>query len=354
MTAIRSETVDADVLHIVEHQKFIPPFIALVNNNLDSRRHHFFFIRNGHKYQMQGLEKVTLNENASLLCKSWAFIKAANRAKKIVLHGLFSSWLIVMLFFQPWLLAKCYWIIWGGDLYNDGSGLKGWRWQLKEWFRRPVIRRVGHLVTYVKGDVDLAREIYGARGQYCECLAYPSNTFQFINLEAHEHIGLNILVGNSADPSNEHLEVLTKLQKIPNVDIKAYLPLSYGDEGYAQHVIDKGCELLAGRMMPLREFMPYSAYLQLLATIDIAIFNHRRQQGMGNIIALLGMGKTVYMRSDTTSWKTLAGFGLVVEDVLNLKLDLLPHKIAELNRDIVRKRFSEKVLVDQLYNIMEC
>jgi len=34
--------------------------------------------------------------------------------------------------------------------------------------------------------------------------------------------------------------------------------------------------------------MPLDEYLNLLAKIDIAIFNHKRKQAMGNITTLLG------------------------------------------------------------------
>lgn len=51
--------------------------------------------------------------------------------------------------------------------------------------------------------------------------------------------------------------------------------------------------------------MPFEEYLGLLAKIDIAILNHKRQQAMGNITTLLGLGKKYILgdRDDITSWK---------------------------------------------------
>ena len=46
--------------------------------------------------------------------------------------------------------------------------------------------------------------------------------------------------------------------------------------------------------------MPFNQYLEFLGKIDIAIFNHRRQQGFGNAITLLGLGKKVYLNSVST------------------------------------------------------
>jgi len=309
-----STAAAADILHLVEHEKFIPAFINLIADHLNSRRHHFFFIHNGHRYTPQGGEIVTRNAAPTGAARYLlSLARELNRADKIVLHGLFNSRLILLLFLQPWLLHKCYW----------------------------------------PGDVELARQWYGARGQYHECLVYPSNTYHHIELPDHHHEGLQILVGNSADRSNEHIEVLQKLQAHRDTPLKVFVPLSYGDNTYAEAVIEQGQRLLGDRLVPLRDFMPYDAYLRLLGGIDIAIFNHRRQQGMGNIIALLGMGKTVYLRSDTTSWKALTGMGLRLGDTLAPELHLLTPEAAAANRAIISSRFSESVLVDQLRVLME-
>lgn len=345
---------DASILHLVEHEKFVPAFIALVNQHLDQRRHHFFFIHNGQRYTPQGTVKVTRNaEPASLLSYMWALSRQLHAAEKIVLHGLFNSKLILLLFLHPWLLQKCYWIIWGGDLYTYAINQGGWRWRIKELFRRPLIRNFGHLVTYVPGDVDLARQWYGAKGTYHECLIYPSNTFRPIPMPDGTHSGLQILIGNSADRSNNHAGILQALKPFKDMPLKVFAPLSYGDRAYAQEITREGQKTLGEQFVPLLDFMPYEAYLQLLAGIDIAIFNHQRQQGMGNIIALLGMGKTVYIRSDTSSWHALTGMGLTLGDTLKMDLQTLPADAIATNVRIVCERFSEQVLVQQLKTIFE-
>lgn len=345
---------EGEILHILEHEKFIPAFIALVDRHLETRRHHFFFVHNGQRHQQQGNETVTTNAApAGRFRKLWNLARALNKAEKIVLHGLFNPPLILLLCLQPWLLARCYWFIWGGDLYVYAINRGDWRWRIKEWFRRPIIKRFGHLVTYVSGDVELARQWYGARGVHHECILYPSNTFQKLELPAAPHEGLHFLVGNSADPSNEHIEVLQLLHARTDKPIKVFVPLSYGNPLHAQTVIEQGEKLLGARFVPLREFMAYDDYVHLLAGIDIAIFNHRRQQGMGNIIALLGMGKTVCLRPDTTSWQTLTAMGLHLCDARTPCANPLPHDAAASNQAIVARNFSTDVLIRQLREILE-
>ncbi|MFC6669724.1 hypothetical protein [Marinobacterium aestuariivivens] len=64
-----------------------------------------------------------------LLKKTVALSKSMWQAEKIILHGLFNSHIFYILAFQPWLLRKCSWVIWGGDLYIREAKIRDWRWK---------------------------------------------------------------------------------------------------------------------------------------------------------------------------------------------------------------------------------
>lgn len=343
-----------DILHLVEYQKFIPPFIELINQELDTRRHHFFFIHNGCKYSQRSGAKITLNSEPKSL---WHFIvdiyRASQSHQKIILHGLFSSKLILALFLQPWILKKCYWVIWGGDLYTRVLDERSFSWRIKEVLRKVLIPRLGYLITYVPGDVALARQWYDAKGVYEECIMYPSNTCQPVPILKETHAGFNILVGNSADPSNNHVEILHKIKNSICYSFKIFVPLSYGPVEYACQVEEVGFSLFGDDFQSLRNFMPFEDYLKILAKVDIAIFNHKRQQGMGNIISLLGMGKTVAIRSDVSTWSMLKDMGIILRDTLGQDFSPLPIDVLNNNKKIISDRFSRERLVQQLKSILE-
>ncbi|MEP3560740.1 MAG: TDP-N-acetylfucosamine:lipid II N-acetylfucosaminyltransferase [Marinobacter sp.] len=284
-------------------------------------------------------------------------IKQLHSAQKVILHGLFNIRVVMILVLCPWVLSKCYWVIWGDDLYQYKKATKAWRSRLKEALRRFVIRRVGHLVTYIGGDVELARQWYGATGRYHECIMYLSNVVDpkmtaSTSTNAH-HEGWNILVGNSADPSNNHIEALERLLPFKDQAIKIYVPLSYGDQNHAQKVISQGKQWFGDKFVPMTDFMPFEQYLEFLISLDIAIFNHRRQQAMGNTITLLGMGKTVFMRSDVSHWRFLKGLGIKLNDVDKLELCRIAPDEAKENAHIVRSYFSRATLVKQFLDIFE-
>ena len=241
--------------------------------------------------------------------------------------------------------------MWGGDLYVYQLGERNWKWKLREFFRRPVIKNMGHLVTYIKGDYELAQQWYGARGQYHECFMYPSNLYKDYQVSEKQHTGINILVGNSADPSNNHLEVLDKLETYKQEDIKIYAPLSYGNPDHAKRVIQEGKKRFGDKFIPLTEMIPFQEYIEFLGLIDIAIFNHKRQQAMGNTITLLGLGKKVYMRTDVTQWQFFQSHGMVVFDIETFKPKPMPKESVQANSLYTKDYFSKQNYQQQLSEI---
>lgn len=350
------------ILHVASLETFIPPFVKLINKEFSEKNHQFW---------LTGEKKSTQNpiENAvnvfiaknSPLGQFSAYLRLLimfHRSEKIILHGLFNHRVVLLLTLSPWLLKKCYWIIWGGDLYQYQKPKLSWRAKLVEKLRKFVIKRIGHLVTYIPGDAKLAREWYGATGAYRECLMYLSNVVDPKILlgsgqAKQENSELSILVGNSADPSNNHFEVLEKLKLYKNENIKIYVPLSYGDRNHAQEVIERGKKDFGDKFVALSDFMPFEQYVEFLKCIDIVIFNHKRQQAMGNTITLLGMGKTVFMRKDVSQRFFLESVGLNLKDVSQFSLEPLTRKALEKNIQIIRSQFSRETLKQQYSELFE-
>ena len=347
------------ILHVARLDKFIPPFVRLVEDEFKKEEHQFWFTGSVEKYPVGQSETVYVRKSGfwGKLAGYARLIKQAHSARKIILHGLFNIHVVRILALCPWVLPKCHWIIWGGDLYKFRKATNTWRSRINEAFRRFVIRRVGHLITYIEGDVELARQWYGARGTYHECIMYLSNVVDpkmiMVPGRVSDHDGLNILLGNSADPSNNHIEALEHLLPFKDQAIKIYAPLSYGDQKHAKKVVNQGKAWFGDKFVPMTDFMPFEQYLEFLTSIDIAIFNHQRQQAMGNTITLLGMGKTVFMRSDVSHWRFLTGLGIKLNDVEKLELCRIARDEAEENARVVCSYFSRETLIKQFSDIFE-
>lgn len=322
--------------------KFNVPFIDFVEEYFDISEHQFVFLQQqDYKYEM------TPEKNVIWIDKKYKVVellKYMYKADKIIVHGLWSEHLIRLLFLQPWLLKKCYHVMWGGDFYCP---------EKQSWIKKQVIKKIGHFITYLKVDYELAKQWYSTSGKYHECFMYPSNLYKEHDIQSKLHNTTNIQIGNSADPTNNHLEILETFEKYKDENIKIYVPLSYGNMEYAQKVATKGKEVFGDKFIAMQNFMPFEEYIKFLGDIDIAIFAHNRQQAMGNIITLLGLGKKIYMRSTITSWQLFKDIDVEVFDVDKMNLDLISNDIKKNNQKKIKRYFSKENLIKQLREIFE-
>lgn len=339
-------------LHIGHLDKFTLPFWGFLAKHLSVKQQQFFFTQHLTNETQEIQNEISQHHFIQGTNWFW-FLKLnwyAHRAKQIVFHGLFDFRIIVFFCLQPWLLKKAYWIIWGADLYRHSLYTHTWKWHVKEFFRRPVIRRMGYLVTGTQGDYALAQKWYQAQGKHIRCFNYPSNTFKPMqNTKTQSDGPLKILVGNSADPTNNHQNVFNLLKVQSEQNFVIYCPLSYGNSSdYADRMKKLGTELFGNRFIPLMDFMPFNTYMSLLEDIDIAIFAHDIQQAFGNKISLLGFGKKVYLNAQSTLWDVFQEYGLKVYDLKNLELNRLPEEVRTKNMKIIEQHFSEESLANSL------
>lgn len=101
------------------------------------------------------------------------------------------------------------------------------------------------------------------------------------------------------------------------------------------------------------DFIPFEKYLEFLGQIDIAVFAHKRQQAMGNTISLLGLGKKLFLRSDTTQWQYLVDLGVKVFDFRHLDLLKLDVNDPMKNQQIIETCLSHEILLLQWRNIFK-
>ena len=136
------------IVHVMMAEKFMPPFIDVINNYFSNINHKMVVINIAGISCPSGFKKyndlVWINNRFELLKLSYLL----STSDKIILHGLFLNSLIITLFFQPWLIKKCYWVMWGGDYYPPMK---------QRWFKKQVISQIRHFVTYLRGEFELVK-----------------------------------------------------------------------------------------------------------------------------------------------------------------------------------------------------
>lgn len=129
-----------------------------------------------------------------------------------------------------------------------------------------------------------------------------------------------ILVGNSSDPSNNLIDVLTLMKQRGIVD-HLYLPLAYGETWYRE-AVEKFVEKENIDAKIQSDMLVYNDYCNILNHCKVAIFGHIRQQAMGNIGFCLEQGTKVFLYKDSVAYESLKSDGYFVysiEDDLTLE-----------------------------------
>lgn len=327
-------------------KKFVSPFISFIHEHFSDGKHNFIIYGDVASNALPASSDTKIY--SSLLKNIITVSKALYHAEKIVLHGLFSNHLLYILALQPWLLKKCYWVIWGGDLYVHQSDEKDWRWKKNEVFRKFVIKNLGFIVTGNTGDYNLTKKWYESHGVKIDCFVYPNNIFQEHVVLPKKVDSINLLIGNSADRSNHHFDTFNKLIPFKDDNIQIYCPLSYGDMEYAKEVVEKGKILFGEKFHPIVDYISYEKYIKFLANIDIAIFNHKRQQAFGTKITLLGFGKKIYLSKHSTLWDYFKDNEIIVFNVEALDLTKIDVQKGNLNIKTIKRNLSREKLIECL------
>lgn len=157
-----------------------------------------------------------------------------------------------------------------------------------------TIQKFDAISFIVPKEAELLKKTFPNQN-YLHLYSDPNLPF-FANFETINATSKNILVGNSAAFTNNHLDTFNLLKNYNLNDRKVIVPLSYGGtKDYINTVIKKGQQMFGENFMPLLERMPLKEYSELLSTCGIALMNQRRQQSGGNLFHLIGSGVKVFI-----------------------------------------------------------
>jgi dTDP-N-acetylfucosamine:lipid II N-acetylfucosaminyltransferase len=161
----------------------------------------------------------------------------------------------------------------------------------------------------------------------------------------------NILVGNSASPNNNHVEVFELLNDLNIRDKKVIVPLSYGDRRYRDNILSIGEDLLGKQYQPLVDFMAIEKYINTIASCSFVIMNHLRQQAIGNIVIMLNLGAKVFLNRNNPAYSFFKNKGAVIFSIEDLKInpslltDPLGYEDMIINRTVLQSVWSEKQII---------
>lgn len=339
------------ILHIIPAEKFTPTFINFIRQNFDDGSHSFFTF--GDLSQFPYDIKNDSIHIKSQYHPSLKAMKAIHDADEIILHGMLVC-RIINLFFQPWAYKKCHWLLWGGELYNDLEERKSLAGHIKLFLNKLTNPDLKSVITYLQGDYSRACTLFHKKFKFYESIMYHSNVYKALDIPEKKGSHIDILLGNSGDPYNEHEDALNILRPFKDEDIRIHCTLSYmGPPEYVKKIVKLGHDMFGNKFRPILDFWPYEKYLEFLGEIDVAIFTHKRQQAMGNTISLLGLGKKVFIQDNTSQFEFFEQKGIKVYPAKDFHLTPLETEVKNRNIAIIKQYFSEENLKKQWADIFK-
>jgi len=211
-------------------------------------------------------------------------------------------------------------------------------------FVAKIIREVDVVTMFIKEEYVLYKKLDIIKNEI-PCLSFSYFPVNLIITQDYVTSN-NILMGNSATPTNNHIEVFYHLKKCNLNGSKIITPLSYGRPYYLEYVKELGYKIFENDFNPLEYFMPLDEYQKLMKKCGIVIMNHYRPQGVGNVLTALHLGAKVYLSKRNNLYHFLKRIGCYIYSIED---DLLPsNDYAFKLLDNEQMRFNRKIINEEL------
>ncbi|MED4730241.1 TDP-N-acetylfucosamine:lipid II N-acetylfucosaminyltransferase [Aneurinibacillus migulanus] len=373
-------------LHLMFDNFYSKTFIEFINENFNSSEHVYLIFTWKEKLEHINTAEYSNIKIVDLSKVQWEqhaieILKWIENSKLVFIHYLFDFYCWLMCRYK--ISKKIFWVLWGADLYAyidiplydkitrsflERNNLIEINNQDKNFYqnesfiyRKAAIRKFSRILTFNRGDYELAKEFFVTNAKN-SAFFYKNpvdvKIKKMINSkynfkEEYQHV---FLLGNSGTPENNHLEILNSMKRWECNDFCVVVPLSYGDPAYIKKLIHEGKKLLGEKFIPLLDFLAPEEYASILSNIDVAFMNHNRQQGVGNIIALMSLNKKIYMKPQVTTYKFLENNGIKIYDIEYIETfdDVIQFNdiIGLNNKEIIMQLFGDENIKNKFNEVL--
>lgn len=361
-------------LHIIDDVLTMNHFIRRVQS-MDCGQHHFVVISpTGHISKVimtpDMAPFIPTNENIQKLAKSCEDYTA------VFIHNL--CYVKSRIILEASENVVFVWGIWGTDYYTTFPELYSRLFLPYTRITNILLGKLSLSIQYIHHKIQPITRFWGLRsGELIQQRAAARINYTFNNMPQHSEVfnvinmkrshrfhisyysigsltkelgprpstlGPNILIGNSASNTSNHLDAFIALRGHIK-DRKVIVPLGYGSSRYRSYINVTGNLLLKDQFSPINERLSLHEYHQQLFSCNVMIFNHKRAQGLGNIVFGVWAGHKIYLRESNPFYAYLSELGIkifLIESPWTVELlDPLPVHWQKSNRKIIELQYSE-------------
>lgn len=303
-------------LHIMVDSIYCKDYTEKINRLYNGNEH--FFLIHQHNTTRKYNKKNCVAVNKVGFKLMMKIIYMALKAKTVIFHSLYidKKMYIIFAVLSCIMTQKFMWFIWSADLYNEHEmemKIKGFslKKRIKRLARKVIIHNLKAIIVVAEGDYNQTKKWYRTKAKMLQA-EYAYNLIEVDDLKNDSKSTIKILAGHEADEACCHKRLFKRLEfcKDKNVEIITILSYPRHNLAYIDDVIITGKHIFGDKFFPVIDWMPYEAYIELLNSIDIAVFEMDIQMGAGNIFNLLYLGKKVYISDKNSIYEQLIKQGM--------------------------------------------
>lgn len=200
---------------------------------------------------------------------------------------------------------------------------RGYRWYVfkremkKQYLQKlETIKRIDFLIIpeHSLKSYEFVKSIYPSLRAERVCGTFNQNVNKAINYGLKpvpkEEEPMKILLGNSSDPTGNHLDAIRFLANRLDQNSEIFCLLSYGDPKSRDWTIEYGRKVFGKRFHPILDYMQRDEFVSFVQSMDIVIMYHNRSQAAGNVMTAITLGKPVFMKPNSTLFSNIHDIGV--------------------------------------------
>ena len=208
-----------------------------------------------------------------------------------------------------------------------------------------IAQKTAFFSTVLPTEFQSIKEKY-SQARYCPFHYYDPRPKGYTPppLVTSQFISNRVLLGNSNDPTNNHYDILEKLNSL-GMPLEIIVPFSYPNNcpAYNSLLTKKVTCFKNLKIRFIKDFLDANEYYRLVDSCSVAFFGHLRQQAVGNISVCLNTGKKVFLYEDSICYSHFRNLGCTLYSIdKDLNNDAfansLPRNVQEMNRELLLKQ----------------
>lgn len=230
--------------------------------------------------------------------------------------------------------------------------------KIKSKHKRKFIDRVDYIAASYREEFESVTKLIGEKKKWLEFWYFPLEFMVDINNKSLE-IKENIIIGNSGNPTNNHIDIIEKIKNYKVFSVNEIIfPLSYGDDQHIKSVKNSIDLDLPDKGYAMTNFLSLDEYIKIIENCNVYINNARRQQAVGTIVPIIWFGAKVFLSNRNSFYHYLKRIGVEVscyETDLNEKSinSGLTNLQIENNRKILFENLNEDLVLEKLKKQIE-